>query len=156
MANQIAQRILSKLRQSHPGRCIRAQLQRRGLTSLLDAVESGNVEKVVVTYRDRLERFGIDLLERTFRKHGTTFDAREQTSKEPNKNLQKICSQFVTTSWPNTTEDEPLPMLEIDKKGVENPQHVQHMDAEKNNKGVRNRVLTRKINSMYGRRIGFG
>ena len=48
--------------------------KRRDLTSLLDAVESGSVEKVVVTNRDRLARFGIDLLERMFRKHGTTFD----------------------------------------------------------------------------------
>lgn len=48
--------------------------KRKGLTSILDLVEEGGVEKIVVSYRDRLARFGIDLLERTFKKHRTILD----------------------------------------------------------------------------------
>ena len=46
----------------------------KGLETVLDLVETGNVAKVVVTYRDRLARFGVDLLERTFAKCRTTLD----------------------------------------------------------------------------------
>ena len=40
--------------------------KRRGLITILEQVEAGNVSKIVVTYRDRLARFGIELLERTW------------------------------------------------------------------------------------------
>ena len=70
--------------------------------SFLDAVESGKVEKVVVTYRDRLARFGMDLLERTFRKHGTTFDVVSNqrtdfqgTQQELAEDLLSVCNYFV-------------------------------------------------------------
>lgn len=45
--------------------------KRRGLLSLLDAVCGGFVQEVVVTDRDRLARFGFELLEWLFRKHST-------------------------------------------------------------------------------------
>ena len=73
--------------------------------------------------------------------HSTWFRTREQTSKELNKNLQKICSQFVTISWPKTTEDEPLP---IDKNGV-CPCPASTSTQRKITKALGNRVLTRKI-----------
>ena len=76
--------------------------------------------------------------------HSTWFRTREQTSKEPNKNLQKICSQFVTTSWQNNGR-RAAANVKIDKKVLKNPQHVQHVDAEKITKALGNRVLTRKI-----------
>jgi predicted site-specific integrase-resolvase len=44
---------------------------RRGLQTLLTKVESGSVRTVVVTYRDRLCRFGIELLERILRTNHT-------------------------------------------------------------------------------------
>ena len=84
--------------------------------------------------------------------HSTCFRTREQTSKEPNKNLQKICSQFVTTSWPITTEDKPLPMLEKDKKGVLKTSNMSSTSTQRKiTKALGNRV------PMYGRRrIGIG
>ena len=78
-------------------------------------------KKLWFTYRDRLERFGIDLLERTFRKHGTTLDVVSNQRTDFQGTQQELAEKLLsvlTTSWPKTTEDEPLPMLEIDKKGV--------------------------------------
>ena len=76
--------------------------RRKGLLSLLDAVEAGRVAKVVVTYRDRLARFGIDLLERTCRTHGTTLDvvsrdedAAEDGAQELGEDLLAVCNYFV-------------------------------------------------------------
>ena len=43
--------------------------KRQGLKSLLEQVHSNNVSEVVVTYRDRLCRFGYELLEWIFEKH---------------------------------------------------------------------------------------
>lgn len=45
--------------------------KRPGLQSLLERVYSGTVSEVVVTYRDRLCRFGHELLEWMFAKHNT-------------------------------------------------------------------------------------
>lgn len=44
---------------------------RQGLQTLLTKVESGSVGTIVVTYRDRLCRFGIELLERILRTNNT-------------------------------------------------------------------------------------
>jgi len=77
--------------------------KRKGLLSILDLVEEGNVGTVVVTYRDRLARFGTDLIERIFRKHGTTLhlvshdedshpkDEREELADD----LLAVCNYFV-------------------------------------------------------------
>jgi len=45
--------------------------KRKGFTALLDAVLSGLVSEVVVMHRDRLSRFGADLLESIFKSSGT-------------------------------------------------------------------------------------
>lgn len=47
--------------------------KRKGLCTLLDKVIDGMVKEVVVMYRDRLARFGIDLLEFFFKKKGVKF-----------------------------------------------------------------------------------
>ena len=61
---------------------------RRGLKQLFKLVEGGEVGKVVITYRDRLTRFGFKYLERYFNSYGveieTIFDDEE---KAPKKNL---------------------------------------------------------------------
>lgn len=44
-------------------------LKRKGLCSLLERVMSGNVSKVVVASRDRLARFGVELIEWLFEKN---------------------------------------------------------------------------------------
>ena len=59
---------------------------RRGLKQLFKLVEGGEVGKVVITYRDRLTRFGFKYLERYFNSYGveieTIFDDEEKTSKK--------------------------------------------------------------------------
>lgn len=45
--------------------------KKRGLCRLMDLVMSGKVEKVVVTHRDRLVRFGYELIEQICHRHGT-------------------------------------------------------------------------------------
>jgi putative resolvase len=44
--------------------------ERRGLRQLCRAVEEGTIHRIVVTYPDRLTRFGFDYLKRYFHSHG--------------------------------------------------------------------------------------
>lgn len=77
--------------------------KRRGLITILEQIEAGNVAKVVVTYRDRLARFGIELLERTFEKHNVTLDVVSNKDTETSGNAEQelsedllaICNYFV-------------------------------------------------------------
>ena len=77
--------------------------QRTGLLALLDAIEAGSVATVVVAYKDRLARFGIQLIERTFRKHQTTLhvvsrdeDVHRSAESELAEDLLAVCNYFVT------------------------------------------------------------
>ena len=45
--------------------------KRKGLLRILDAVLLGAVSEVVVAHRDRIARFGVDMLEHVFQKRGT-------------------------------------------------------------------------------------
>ena len=76
--------------------------QRTGLLALLDAIEAGSVATVVVAYKDRLARFGIQLIERTFRKHQTTLhvvsrdeDVHRSAESELAEDLLAVCNYFV-------------------------------------------------------------
>jgi predicted site-specific integrase-resolvase len=77
--------------------------KRRGLLSILEQIEAGNVSKVVVTYRDRLARFGIELLERTFEKYNVALDVVSNKDTENSGNAEQelsedllaICNYFV-------------------------------------------------------------
>ncbi|MHA1266658.1 MAG: IS607 family transposase [Candidatus Helarchaeota archaeon] len=48
--------------------------RRRGLQQLCRLVEQGALSKVVLTYPDRLTRFGFDYLRAYFQSHGTTIE----------------------------------------------------------------------------------
>ena len=78
--------------------------RRKGLLRLLERVEAGDVARVVVTYKDRLARFATDLLERTFRAHGTTLDVvsrhrdeerSDGEQRELGDDLLAVCNHFV-------------------------------------------------------------
>lgn len=79
--------------------------KRKGLITLLDLVEKGHVADVVVSYRDRLARFGVDLIERTFKKHGTTLHVVSSEANPPSsegtdynelaEDLLAVCNFFV-------------------------------------------------------------
>jgi predicted site-specific integrase-resolvase len=74
---------------------------RKGLQSLLKKVASGNIEKVVVTYRDRLCRYGIELIDWIFTEHNVelvvlckeidTLDTEEFAT-----DILDVCNYFVS------------------------------------------------------------
>lgn len=45
--------------------------KRRGLLKLCNLIEHGKISRVILTYSDRLTRFGLKYLERYFKSHGT-------------------------------------------------------------------------------------
>ena len=75
--------------------------KRSGFNSILEQVSQGDVETVVVTYRDRLCRFGSELVEWIFKKHNvkllvlnTVFDEKN-ASNELAEDLLAITTVFV-------------------------------------------------------------
>ncbi|WP_456421817.1 IS607 family transposase [Thermococcus sp.] len=70
---------------------------RKGLKQLFKLVESGEVTRVIITYRDRLTRFGFKYLEQYFNSHGVEieviFDDEEKT---PEKELVEDLLAIVT------------------------------------------------------------
>ena len=49
--------------------------ERRGLQQLCRFIECGKIKRVVITYKDRLTRFGFEYLTRYFQSHGTEVEA---------------------------------------------------------------------------------
>ena len=45
--------------------------KRKGFSDMLDEIINYKVEKVIITYRDRLSRIGFDLFKNLFEKFGT-------------------------------------------------------------------------------------
>lgn len=48
--------------------------KRKGLNKLCQLIEQGLIDRVALTYPDRLTRFGLDCLRHYFRSHGTTLE----------------------------------------------------------------------------------
>jgi len=46
-------------------------MRRRGLRRLLRAARKGEIDTILITHRDRMARFGVDLLQRVFHDYGT-------------------------------------------------------------------------------------
>ena len=71
---------------------------RKGLKQLFKLVENGEITKVVITYKDRLTRFGFKYLEQYFNSHGVEieviFDDEEKT---PEKELVEDLLAIVTS-----------------------------------------------------------
>src|SRR4051812_50217104 len=71
------ERQIADLRQHFPGHEIISDIgsglnwKRRGFAAILERVHAGAVDEVVVTRKDRLCRFGIELVEWIFEKNGT-------------------------------------------------------------------------------------
>ena len=74
--------------------------KRRGLLGLLGRIEQGEISEVVVAHKDRLARFGFDLLEWIFKSHDVNFvvhhevDDREDTG-ELSEDLLAVTTFFV-------------------------------------------------------------
>ena len=67
-----------------------------GLNILIDKVIKGEVDKVVVLHRDRLLRFGFELLENLCKKYGTTIEIVDNTLKTEEQELVEDLVQIIT------------------------------------------------------------
>ena len=54
---------------------------KKGLNQIIDMVTNSEVEKIVVLYKDRLVRFGYELIENLCNKFGTTIEIIDNTEK---------------------------------------------------------------------------
>lgn len=70
----------------------------KGLNQLLDMITNGEVEKVVILYKDRLVRFGFELIENLCNKYGTTIEIIDNTEKTEEQELVEDLIQIITVS----------------------------------------------------------
>lgn len=70
--------------------------RKKGLDKMIDLVLSRKVDKVVILYKDRLLRFGYELLEGLFARFGTTIGVVDNTEKTENEELVEDLIQIVT------------------------------------------------------------
>lgn len=69
---------------------------KKGLNQLIDMVTNSEVEKIVVLYKDRLIRFGYELIENICNKYGTTIEIIDNTKKSEEQELVEDLIQIVT------------------------------------------------------------
>lgn len=67
-----------------------------GLNILIDKVIKGEVDKVVVLHRDRLLRFGFELVENLCRRYGTFIEVVDNTTKTEEQELVEDLVQIIT------------------------------------------------------------
>src|SRR5699024_3971485 len=70
--------------------------RKKGLDKMSDLVISRKVDKVVILYKDRLLRFGYELLEGLFARFGTVIEVVDNTEKTENEELVEDLIQIVT------------------------------------------------------------
>ena len=70
--------------------------KRKGLLELLDRINKNEVEKVVVLYKDRLSRFGFELIEYVASLHGCKIEIIDNTQKTEQEELVKDLVQIIT------------------------------------------------------------
>ena len=54
---------------------------KKGLNQLIDMITDSEVEKIVILYKDRLLRFGFEIIENLCNKYGTTIEIIDNTEK---------------------------------------------------------------------------
>ena len=69
---------------------------KKGLNKLIDMVTNSEVEKIVILYKDRLIRFGYELIENICNKYGTTIEIIDNTEKTEEQELVEDMIQIVT------------------------------------------------------------
>ena len=67
-----------------------------GLNILLDKVIKGEVDKVVVLHKDRLLRFGFELIENLCKRYGTSIEVVDNTPKTEEQELVEDLVQIIT------------------------------------------------------------
>lgn len=69
---------------------------KKGLNQLIDMITNSEVDKVVILYKDRLIRFGYELIENLCNKYGTTIEIIDNTEKTEEQELVEDLIQIVT------------------------------------------------------------
>lgn len=69
---------------------------KKGLNQLIDKITNSEVNKVVILYKDRLIRFGFELIENLCIKYGTTIEIIDNTEKTEEQELVEDLIQIVT------------------------------------------------------------
>lgn len=69
---------------------------KKGLNQLLCKITLNEVEKIVVLYKDRLVRFGFELIENLCRLHGTVIEVVDNTEKTEEQELVEDLVQIIT------------------------------------------------------------
>ena len=69
---------------------------KKGLNQIIDMVTNSEVEKIVVLYKDRLIRFGYELIENLCNKFGTIIEIIDNTEKLEQQELVEDLVQIVT------------------------------------------------------------
>lgn len=70
--------------------------KRKGLLELLDRITKNEVEKIVVLYKDRLSRFGFELIEYMASLHGCEIEIIDNTQKTEQEELVEDLVQIIT------------------------------------------------------------
>lgn len=68
----------------------------KGLNKLLDNVTNSEVEKIIVLYKDRLIRFGFELIENLCSKYGTSIEIIDNSDKTGEQELVEDMIQIIT------------------------------------------------------------
>jgi putative resolvase len=69
---------------------------KKGLNQLLDMIVTSQVDKIVILYKDRLLRFGFEIIENLCSKYGTTIEIIDNTEKTEEQELVEDLIQIVT------------------------------------------------------------
>lgn len=69
---------------------------KKGLNQLLDMITNSEIDKIVVLYKDRLIRFGYELMENLCEKYGTAIEIIDNTEKTEEQELVEDFIQIVT------------------------------------------------------------
>lgn len=69
---------------------------KKGLNQLIDMITNSEVEKIVILYKDRLLRFGFEIIENLCNKYGTTIEIIDNTEKREEQELVEDLIQIVT------------------------------------------------------------
>lgn len=69
---------------------------KKGLNRLIEEVLNNNVEKVIVMYKDRLVRFGFNLLSNIFAHFNTEIEVIDNTEKNEQEELIEDLVQVIT------------------------------------------------------------
>ena len=69
---------------------------KKGLNQIIDMVTNSEVEKIVVLYKDRLIRFGYELIENLCDKFGTVIEIIDSTEKTDEQELVEDLVQIIT------------------------------------------------------------